>query len=68
MKELRYQYLIDLQPQSEQETHDKYWEQYKKECKFEGPNMYRWGHMYSNDTKELFLMGVLVREGVKFEY
>ncbi len=67
MKDLRYKYLIDLQPDTEQKMYDKYWETFKKECKFKGPELYNWGHIYASETKELFLMGVLVREGIKFE-
>lgn len=68
MKELRYEYLENLLPFSFEEMEERYYEIYIKEAMFVGPQMYEWRGLFSSDTRELFLMGVLLREGIKFEY
>ena len=68
MKELRYKYLENLLPFSDEEMDKKYYEKFKKEARFVKNNLYTWDGIYASEVRELYLMGVLLREGIHFEY
>ena len=68
MKELRYKYLENLIPFSTEEMDEKYYTIFTKEAFFVKTNLYEWRGLFSSDTRELYLMGVLLREGINFEY
>lgn len=68
MKELRFKYLENLLPQDEEELDVKYWDKFTKESRFVKNNLYVWDGIHASTTRELYLMGVLLREGIHFEY
>ena len=45
----------------------KYRNKFDKQARYLGNGTYHWNGVYSTDTRELFLMGVLVAEGIKFK-
>lgn len=66
MKE-RIQYLEKLLPLPEEELSKKYRSGFEKYCVYTGNRTYSWIGIHSTDTRELWLMGVLHKENVKFK-
>ena len=63
----RIKYLEKKLPKPEAELNEKYWDKFKKEGKFLGNGVYEWCGQYSGDTRESWLMGVLICEGINFK-
>lgn len=61
------EYLESLLPYKEDELLNKYGERFEKFCAYKGNGIYQWYGMLSTCTRELWLMGVLHREGIKFD-
>lgn len=40
---------------------------FKRFCGYKGNGIYEWRGFVSTDTRELFLLGILHREGIKFD-
>lgn len=62
----RIKYLQGLVPK-DLNAKKKYFAQFTQEAVYLGNGVYTWDGIYSNDTAELFTMGVLRREGVPFK-
>jgi len=45
----------------------KYQSNFEKYARYMGNGVYTWKGIYTNDTRELFLMGVLRQEGITFK-
>jgi hypothetical protein len=45
----------------------KYMSNFEKYARYLGNGVYSWKGLYSTDTRELFLMGALMSEGIKFK-
>lgn len=56
--------LLSLMPISEEEASEKYKEDFDNQAQFLGNGVYCWHDISSSDTRELWLLGVLAREGV----
>lgn len=67
-KYLRYKYLLDKFPDTEEKMKEKYWENFKASAHFIKFNLYKWGSVYASEPYELWLMGVLKREGIEYEH
>jgi hypothetical protein len=68
MKELRYKYLLDKFPDTEENMVKKYWADYTKRAHFVSVNLYKWRTVYASEPRELWLCGVLTLEGIKYEH
>ena len=65
---LRIEYLEGLLPPKQWEVIDKkYRAKFEKQATYRGNGVYEWGGNFSQDTRELYLMGVLGAEGVKYD-
>lgn len=62
----RIKYLERKFPNKDVE--DKYQPRFQKEARYVGNGIYTWCGQYSRNPRELFLMGVLISEGIKFNY
>jgi hypothetical protein len=60
----RIEELEALMPITEDEAQEKYGASFEKQARYLGNGVYAWHSIYSNDTRELFVQGVLAREGV----
>jgi hypothetical protein len=49
------------------EQQDKWFNRFEKRCGFVGNGIYKIENLYSNDTRELFLMFVAKMEGIDYE-
>ena len=67
MGKKRIKYLESLLPQPEVDIEPKYRKEFEKFARYLGNGIYSWMGIYSNDTRELWLMGVLAREGIEYE-
>ena len=67
-KQLRYKYLLDKFPDTEERMQEKYWDDYRKSAHFVRANLYKWGTVFASEPYELWLMGVLKKEGIPFEH
>lgn len=67
--EKRIKYLESRFPKGEarQELEAKYQKQFKKYAFYMGNGIYQWMGLFSTDTRELFLMGILALEGISFK-
>jgi hypothetical protein len=45
----------------------KHWNQFEKQSGYKGNGIYEWRGQYSTDTRELFLLGIAVVEGIEIE-
>ena len=63
----RINYLMGLIPE-DLDYDTKYRSEFNKFARYMGNGVYQWNGIYSSDTAELFLMGVLSREGIEYEY
>jgi len=64
--EKRIEYLESILPKKV-DVEKKYRKRFNKEARFVGNGVYSWGDgIFSTDTRELFLIGVLTGEGIKF--
>jgi hypothetical protein len=50
-----------------QEIEDKYFDKFSKYATYIGNGIYQWLGFHSTDTRELFLMGCLHSEKIKFK-
>lgn len=69
MKTANYvQYLESRFPKGKQkEIEDKYFDKFAKYATYQGNGIYQWQGFLSTDTRELFLMGCLFSEKIKFK-
>lgn len=66
MNRNREEYLLSKIPKGlDYET--KYWSNFKKYATFMGNGVYQWKGILANDTRTLFLMGVLRSERIDFK-
>ena len=56
-----------LENKTSKDVEDKHWNNFEKQSQYMGNGIYKWMHLYSKDTRELFLMGVLFLENVAFK-
>jgi hypothetical protein len=49
------------------EMEDKHWNTFEKQAMYKGNGVYSIADIYSTDTRELFLMFVARREGIKIK-
>lgn len=63
----RINYLEELLPKTEGELEHKYLENFEKNASYVGNGVYSWFGILANDTRELWLMGVLSKEKVEYE-
>lgn len=63
----RVKYLESLLPLSEDVLSERYWSNFEKYASYLGNGVYSWTGILANDTRELWLMGVLWKEGIEFE-
>ena len=68
MNNTRIKYLESLLPMSEDKLKEKYLNNFKKYATYTGGGTYQWQGIRSSDTRELWLMGVLSREQIEFEF
>ncbi len=45
---------------------EKHRKNFERQCMYLGNGIYHWGNTHSTDTREVFLLGVLDREGIKY--
>lgn len=64
----KIKYLESLLPIPEEELSIKHFEKFEQYATYTGNGTYQWEGIRSSDTRELWLMGVLRIEGVKYEY
>jgi hypothetical protein len=64
--ENKISYLESMLP-NRLEVEKREWPIFKKEAKFFSAGLYLWRGAMSANNRELFLMGCLVGEGIKFE-
>lgn len=62
----REEYLLSLIPE-DLDYVEKYWSNFEKYARYMGNGVYSWKDMLSNSTSELFYMGILRSEQIKFE-
>lgn len=62
---MREKELEALLPISEDEAQNKYGKVFEKQAQYMGNGVYAWHSIYANNTRKLFLLGVLAREGVE---
>jgi hypothetical protein len=65
MYESRIKYLEKKLPKIDVEV--RYRKEFNKKAIYLGNGVYGWCGKYSTDPRELFLMGVLISEGIKFK-
>lgn len=67
----RYENMIraleDDQGLDEYAIEERYQKGFENNARYMGNGVYSWCGMYSTDTRELFVMGVLIMEGVELE-
>jgi len=66
-KEYRIKYLESLLPCDEKILEIEYFEKFEKYATYLGNGIYQWLGITATDTRELWLMGILFKEGVEFE-
>lgn len=49
------------------DINEKYFKEFQKQAGYLGNGIYNWGELKSTDTRELFLMGCLIREKIVFK-
>jgi hypothetical protein len=54
----RIEYLESLLPVNEEKLEKKYWSLFERQAMYLGNGIYKWCNVFSNDTRELWLMGV----------
>jgi len=62
----RVKYLEGLLPKPEDEIDSMYAQRFNKYATYLGNGVYQWGGIIASDLRELYLMGVLSREGVQY--
>ena len=62
----RTKYLNSLLPK-DRDIEKKYLKDFEKQACYLGNGIYEWCGIYASDTRELFLMGCLSREGIEYE-
>ena len=66
MKQDRISYLESKLPKGvDYET--KYRKRFERSASYLGNGVYAWDELRATDTRELFLLGVLIGEGIKFK-
>ena len=68
MENTRIKYLESLLPMSEDKLEKKHLKHFEKYATYMGGGTYQWQGIRSSDTRELWLMGVLCREQIEFEF
>ena len=68
MKELRYKYLLNKFPDTEERMKEKYWGDFLKRAHFVSAGLYKWHTVYASEPRELWLVGVLKLEGIEYEH
>ena len=63
----RNSYLESLLPIDEDLLRAKYLNEFNKYATYTGNGTYHWLGIRATDTRELWLMGILFKEGVKYE-
>jgi len=61
----KIKYLESLLPYPEVE--DKHYPRFEKQARYLGNGVYSFNGVYETNTRALFLMGVLVAEGISYE-
>jgi len=56
-----------LESKVTKELEDKYRKNFDRSAGYKGNGVYEWANVYSTDTRELFLMGILSIEGIRFK-
>lgn len=59
--------IKDLEKKISKKLEEKHWKQFERQASFLGNGIYGWRGVYSTDTRELFLMGIALVEGIKYE-
>lgn len=67
MNNARIEYLENLLPINEDVLEERHFKQFEKYATYTGNGTYYWLGIRSTDTRELWLMGVLSKEGVEYE-
>ncbi len=67
MKNERVEYLEGLLPIDEDVLREKYSQNFEKFAAYTGNGTYCWSGIRAADTRELWLMGILFKEGVEFD-
>ena len=66
--EERIEYLESRIPEEDRNTLEKkHSKNFSKYARYMGNGVYKWKGMYSTDTRELFLLGILKSEGIEFK-
>ena len=60
----RKEQLVKLLPLPEEELENKWFKDFERQARYVGNGVYSWHSIYSSDTRELWLLGVLAREGI----
>lgn len=63
----RIEYLESLIPTDENILEDKYFHEFEKFASYTGNGTYEWMGIRATDTRELWLMGALMLEGIEYE-
>ena len=66
MKE-RENYLESLLPISEEVLVERYWSKFEKNATYYGNGVYQWLGITATCTRQLWLMGILWKEGIDYE-
>lgn len=68
MNDNRINYLESLLPNKEEVLEKKHWNKFERQAMYLGNGIYKWCGVMANDTRELWLMGILIIEGIEFDY
>lgn len=63
----RIKYLKSLLPIKEEILRERYFDQFSNNACYTGNGTYEWLGIRACDTRELWLMGILFKEGIEYE-
>ena len=63
----RIKYLESLLPVDEAILNERYFDKFEKYATYTGNGTYHWLGISATDTRELWLMGVLFKEGIDYK-
>ena len=67
MSNVRIEYLESLLPVKEEILKERYFDEFDKYATYTGNGTYNWLGITASDTRELWLMGILFKEGIEYE-
>ena len=67
MNNTRIEYLENLLPVKEEILEERYFDKFEKYATYTGNGTYHWLGIRAADTRELWLMGVLFKEGIEYD-